>query len=58
MTHNGLPQERPPSTAASEVGVEVSVIGDAPPTPVWPIYVWSTLWGLWLLFLLMMVLQR
>lgn len=36
----------------------VAVIGNAPPSPVWPIYAWGLVWTLWLMFLLFMVVQR
>jgi hypothetical protein len=33
-------------------------VGDAPPVPRWPLYVWVTLWLAWIAFLVAMVIIR
>jgi len=57
MTTNGqLSNSAEPATlSGNEL---VAVIGNAPPSPVWPIYAWGLVWMLWLMFLLFMVVQR
>lgn len=35
-----------------------AVIGNAPPSPTWPVYGWAAVWILWLLFLVFMIMQR
>ena len=47
-----------PNATSSGPDDLAAVIGNAPPSPSWPIYGWGLIWVFWLLFLLFMVVQR